>query len=290
MSIGIFYKGRSEGYYTSNNYNANKDFFEDKNTSDELKKYLDIKFTKDNIIKKIESKDTLLLKHFQFILINNVNCTEKDKITTKKDKYDFHEWAVMLNFSDGLSYFNFKELSNKTLPLNTRFSDAIRKKSFGYTYSDFGNYNVGKIEIFERQKNTNGNFKYNLSGYSISESYGYSPHISNRFTFGIYATLAYQRLVLATQNDSLNQIIVPGFSKDGSNKFINHGLGAGAGLDLRFAISSWLGIFARGKYMFDISKKYWNPSGTYNNLSISSPRTSLDNYGFNFGLSILIQE
>ncbi len=254
---------------------------------------MDIECTKENIIKKIEANDTMMLKHFQYIMVNNVNCTEKAKIKTianKKDKYDFHEWAVMFDFSQGKSLFNFKELSTKTLPLNNTFSNTMNTYAVGYTYSDFGNYNIGKIELFEAQKNNNGNFKYNLSGYSISESYGYSPHISNRFTFGMYATLAYQRLALATQNDSLNQIIVPGFSKEGTQKFINHGMGAGVGLDLRFAISKWLGVFARGKYMVDISKKYWKQAGAFNNQSISSPRTSLDNYGVNVGLSILIQE
>lgn len=286
LSIGIFYKGTSR-YTTSNNYRANSDFFEDKNTTDELKKYIDIECTKENIIKKIESKDTLLLKHFQFLMVNNVNCTEKAKVKNspnKKDKYDFHEWAVMLDFGIGNSYFDFKNLNSN----GYTFNNILTTNAFGYTYSDFGNYNVGKLDLFHTQQKTNGVFSNKLTGYSISESYGYSPHISNRFALGLYATLAYQRMALTTKNDTLKNTLAPGFQKEGINKFINHGITAGAGLDLRFAFTRFLGIYARGHYMFDLTKNNWKIKGE--TQGIIAPKTLLNNYGFTFGISILIQE
>ncbi|MES2618632.1 MAG: hypothetical protein V4613_12190 [Bacteroidota bacterium] len=281
MTIGIF-------------YNEDKtDTYEDFATTEILKKYIDIPCTNENVLMSINREDTLLSQHFSYILANSICSKDKTKYTKKSnyDYDDYHEWAVALDFGYGQSFFNFDKL-NKDLKFTDKgFKQPVQQFSIGYTYMDFGNYNFGRYEQHLTQKTTLNGLNYTLSGYSAMEGYGYSPHISKHFTIGAYGILGFQRFSMMIENDSAAYSPSPGFSPIKRYKYINNAVSVGIGLDLRLAFSPSLGIFVRGRYLADISRKYWrNTMGSYGILDSNSPPTSLANYSLQAGLSILIQE
>ncbi len=283
LSIGIFYNEKKGKYY------FNRDYFGDYATSEELRKYTDIDCDNTNILYRIDRKDTGLVKHYQYLIYNNV-CGAKNG-TRNSDFDDFHEWTTMIDLGFGFAQYDLKNL-NATLPAaGPQFPSQLPFFSLGWSHNDFGFYTQSNFRSIIKQRVTAGKFKYTLGGYNVTQSFGGMPYVSRRFAFGIYGSLGFSKLTLNVQNDSLSLPVTPGFSQVNRFKYVNNGFIAGAGIDLRFALTHWLGIYARTNYIFDLSKKFWNQSvGDKNILDRNSPKTSVGYFGLNAGISFMLQE
>ncbi len=285
LSIGIFYNEKK-----MNRYFKYENYFDDDNTNKELKKYIDIDCSNSNILSRIDTRDTGLVKHYQYIIYSNTCSSKNNKSTTNSGSEDFHEWAFMLDFAYGKAQYDLENL-NVAMGANAKIFDPLLSfYSFGWSYNDYGVYTNFNFRWLTKQDASSGPVKYNLGGYSTTMNIGYMPHISKRFTFGFYGSFGLNKLRLNVQNDSAAMPFSPGFSKVSQMKYVNNGFVIGAGVDLRFALTHWLGIFARGNYLADMSKKYWKQStGNKNITDSNSPKTSVGYYGLNLGLSFLFQ-
>ncbi len=281
LSIGIFYNTDKKSTYQNGLLD------------NELNKYLVPECSGNSTLSKVALTDTSLIKHFPYILYNNPCGNGKLKSTKNlalKREDDIYEWATLLDFGYGQSFYNFDRVNkNMKLPGNG-FNTLIQSVSFGYTYSDFGNYNIGRYDQHITQKITQNNINYSLSGYDIMEGYGYRPHISKRFSIGFYGLLSYSRMAILVEDDSSAYVPVIGFSSIKRYKFTNDALAIGAGIDFRYAITHTLGLFVRGRYLTDLSKKYWhNTGGGYGDLiDANSPKFSHNNANIQVGFSINI--
>jgi len=284
LSIGIFYNEKKTNRYYRETY------FDDYSTTMELQKYIDIECNNSNVLSRIDRNDTGLVKHYQYLIYNNPCATKGKKSGNSEDIDDFHEWAGMLDFGYGMAQFDLKNL-NATMPSDKQFDSRLAFYSAGWSHNDFGFYTQSNFRLFTKQKISTGPVNYTLSGYSITQGIGFMPYIGRRFTFGLYGSFGLNKLTLNVQNDSSAAVFAAGFSKVNQVKYVNNGFVAGAGLDIRFALSSWLGLYARGNYLFDFSKKFWKQAAGYKNIDDkNSPKTSVGYYGLNVGFSFLIQE
>jgi hypothetical protein len=290
LSIGIFYNDKK-----MNKYFKFERHFDDEATNEELRKYLDVPCSNSNKLFRVDRKDTGLVKHYQYIIYNN-SCESK-KTRSMYDNgniyvNDFHYSAVMLDFGKGMAQFDFASLNHAIAPYADFLNPQMSFNSIGWSYNNEGFYVQVNYRWLKTMKAQIPPVAYSLGGYSLTESLGYMPHISRRFAVGIYGSFGVNKLALNIRNDSTTLPISPGFSKVDQVKYVNSGFVLGGGLDLRFALTRWLGIYARGNYLFDVSKKYWKQSvGNNNNVTDrNSPKTSVGYYGLNLGLSLLIKD
>lgn len=278
LSIGLFYNVDK------------KSVFENSQIDEELKSYLLTECSGTSILTKVASSDTFLIKQFPYILYNNPcgkGKSSSNKSISNNSVEDVFEWATLLDFGYGQSKYNFGRINqNMKLP-GKGFNNLVESISLGYSYSDFGNYNVGRLDVHITQKSILNNTHFTLSGYNIMEGYGYCPHISNRFTIAFYGLLAYNRMTLLIEDDSVTQSAVVGFSPIKRHKFRNDAISVGAGIDFRFAITQTFSLFARSRYLIDLSKRYWNnTSGGYGMIDANSPPFSHSNANVQVGFSI----
>jgi hypothetical protein len=276
LNIGIFYN-------TERNRLSSYEYFEV-----ELLKHMPSQCSNTNTLIKVPSTDSALSKHFPFILYNNpCNKTKGNRYGDDAYDEDIFEWATLLDFAYGQSFYNFDQL-NRGLQLGGNgFKSMVQSISFGYTYTDFGNYNIGRYDQHLTQKININNLHYTLSGFDLMEGYGYQPHIGNRAAIGIYGIVAYSRMALLVEDDSAKMVAVNGFSPIKKYQFTNDAVSAGVGIDLRVALSHTFGFFARGRYLVDFSKKYWNISSAgLGVMDSNSPQFSHTNANLQIGLSI----
>jgi hypothetical protein len=287
LSIGIFYNEKK-----MNKYFTLEHYFDDAHTSEELKKYLDIPCSNSNKVFRVDRKDTGLVKHYQYIIYNNSCESKKTKSMYGDNRVDdFHNSAFMLDFGRGMAQYDFSSLNTAIASNAKGLDELITFNSIGWSYNNEGFYGQVNYRWLKSVKAQEPSIAYSLGGYSLTESLGYMPHISRRFTFGVYASFGINKLSLNIRNDSATLPISPGFSKVDQLKYVNSGFVLGGGLDLRFALTRWLGVYARGNYLFDVSKKYWKQSvGHHNIMDRNSPKTSVGYYGLNLGLSLLIRD
>jgi hypothetical protein len=285
MSIGIFYNEKKMNKFYTETY------FDDAATTEELKKYIDGECSNSNILKRIDRKDTGLVKHYQYLIYSNSCETKGKKSMYRPSSNDFHEWAKMLDFGAGVAQYDLKNLNGILLPASNGFKQQITFYSFGISNNNFGFYTNSNYRFLAKQKVVSGPVNYTLGGFSITQSLGYMPSIGKRLAFGVYGSLGYNSLRLGVQNDSTSVPFSSGFSRVNSVKYINNAFVVGGGLDIRYALSSWFGLYVRGNYLLDVSNKSWKYAVGSNNIrDNNSPKTSAGYYGINAGISLLIQE
>ena len=276
LNIGIFYNSERNRLSSYENFEA------------ELLKHMPSQCSNTTSLIKVPSTDTALIKHFPLILYNNP-CNKSKSNRHDNDAYeeDIFEWATLLDFGYGQSYYNFDQLNRGMQLGNNGFKSLVQSITLGYTYTDFGNYNMGRYDQHINQKININNLHYTLSGFDLMEGFGYQPHIGNRAAIGFYGILAYSRMVLLVEDDSAQLVSVTGFSPIKKYQFTNDAISAGVGIDVRVALSHTFGFFARGRYLFDLSKRYWNiSSGGYGVMDPNSPQQSHTNANLQVGFSI----
>lgn len=282
LSIAIFYKDRKPAYYGTT-------YFSDENTLEELDKYIKIPCNDSNVLVRVNRKDTNVSKYYQYVLVNNT-CGEKiKKYKGPYDLDDLHEWVVALDFGYGMANYNFSNLNSAIG--NSPFSQAMNMYAFGWSYCDFGLYTGMNMKALLKQQFHSGSFNYSLSGYSIVQNFGGMISVSRRLGIGVYTSFGFSRLALNSWKDSSGAAFINGFSGVEQMKYVNNGFIAGLGIDVRFALTSFIDVFAKANYVYDFSGRRWRESSQYRNITLlNSPRTSVGYTAFNAGLSILLQE
>ncbi len=274
LNIGIF-------------YNTDRwEEFENDSINDVLKKYTGITCSDENILVKIKPSDSLFGQYFPFILVNN---TCSDWKGNRKKSY--HDMAEMIDFGYGQSHFDFSKFNQKMQFINSGFNDILTNYNITYAGCDDGFYRFCRFEQNTSQRISQNNIRYKLKGYNTQWGFGYQPRISTHFNIGISGIFAFQRFSLLMTNDSIGSATVPGFSAIKKYKYVNNAFSTGIGIDFRIALTPWLGIFVRGRYLVDLSLKTWrNKAGGYGYLDKASPPLSLTNYSIQTGITFMVRE
>lgn len=279
LSIGIFYN--EKGVKSFLRFDRN---FE-KGIEEEIKKYKPEKCSNSNLLYKVADTDTALLRYYQYIIYNN-NCAPGKDVEA-----NVFLSSTTMDFGYGSATFDLKNLNAAIAPNLQGFSPDMMFYTLGFSVSSYGFYQNMSFRGYSGGKIINGPVTYNLKGYTILQGFGYMPNLSRRLALGLYVNYGFSRMSLNVQNDTSSVAISNGFSNVNQLKYINNGIVLGGGADLRFAITSWFGLFARTNYLVDVSNKRWRqPWGMGNTLDKSSPPTSVGSYSWCAGINFIIQD
>lgn len=276
MNIAIFYSGQYVNNDISSMRNAHIFAYRDSMDGEECKLF------------NIENDTNFHMNYQYLIMYQNGKQSLKSGTHLKRSK--FHSDVVLsYDLTLGQKQCDFNTLNSSLDPTgNSKFSNALTQVGFGFSiYSEGVFYALEAHNNFE-QKMSVGNYKYILSGQSYTNKFGFYTRFSRHFTLSPNIQMAYSRIRLDVQNDSIPSFVVPGFTQVRDSKYANGAFMIGCGLNMKFAIGN-VAINVDGFALADVSRKNWKriESG-WNTLDTNSPKTSLTNYGINFGLSFLL--
>jgi hypothetical protein len=251
----------------------------------ELKTYQNKAEVNENSLFKVSNTDSLLKTYYNYIIVSRSNQYVYERPNTKVGNTAF------INLAFGQSNYNFDVLNQSVFSSAKGFNSNFKTVSIGVSTNTFGFYMDHNFTLLMGQDMRVDKYSQKLSGYSITQGYGFAPRISNNFAIATYFLMGYSKLNLKINNDTLQPIFSPGFSKVKEINYSNSAFVVGLGADIRIALNDWFGVFARGQFMFDPSNKYWKQKNGIVGLKDSnSPKTSLRNYSLNAGISFLIQD
>jgi len=275
-SIGLFYK--------TNKYEFENQFM-DYDVTDYINHLFDSLKVDKHYLYPLGKNDTLLNKHFNAIIL--VNSDMNDYYTNYDGSYDFFSFDI----NAGQAMFNLNNFNQAVFgSTGNRFNSEMKMLNFSYMVSTGHFVQTGEFSMYIPQTIKQGNFKYTLGGSAFHFGYGYDPHIGKSFNVLPYALFGYSRLNYVAQNDSLKQSFSSGFSGVDRQKFINPAFTLGGGASMKINFTNWFGVNFKGFVLADVSDKKWRmKSSGINPIDEVSPKTSLLNYGFSAGISLLIR-
>lgn len=275
-SIGLFYK--------SSDYEYENDFM-NYEVTDYVDDIFDSLKPSSHFLFPLSKNDTLLNEHFNAIILVNTDNVYYKYNETRKDFFSFDINAGQINFN--LNSFNSAVFGNSI----NQFNSSIRTLNFSYLISASRFVQSGEFALIVPQTIQQGKSKFTLGGSMYHLGYGFDPQIGKTFNVIPYALFGYTRLSFTAQNDSLKQSFSNGFSGIDRQKFVNSGFTLGLGGNLKINLTNWFGLNFKAYALADVSNKQWRfKSSGLNSIDKSSPRTSLLNYGFSAGISLLIRD
>lgn len=234
-----------------------------------------------NTLIKVDDKDTVLRDVCQYIILNI--CCDNDYFSGELLKsfyvsFDIKGNRIMQNFDN----LNTALFGNGT----QQFNNYIDQIGFGFTVHEAHVYTTFDYLFNLPQSIKIGAQKSKLTGFSISESVGYSIHIAEWLTLNPYLNFGFKKLKLSLDNDT-GSVINPAFSGIKHTSYINNSLYFGPGIDLRIMIFSSVGLTFRSNYTLDFSSPYWRfNQGWINKKDTNSPKTNQNALNFSVGLNI----
>jgi hypothetical protein len=233
-----------------------------------------------NTLVKVRDNDTVLNGICQYIILNI--CCERNYSFNKKLKtfytsFDIKGNRVMQNFGN-LNTALFGTGSQQ-------FNHYIDQIGLGFTIHDEHVYTTFDYLISLPQTIKVGAQRSKLNGFVVSESVGYSIHLSKWVTLNPYVNFGFRKIKLSLDNDT-GTIVNPSFSGIKHVSYINNSLFFGPGIDLRFMIANYIGLTFRSNYTLDFSSPYWRlNTGWFNKRDTNSPKTNQNALNFSVALN-----
>jgi hypothetical protein len=233
-----------------------------------------------NTIVKVKDNDTMLNGICQYIILNI--CCERNYFNGKKLKsfyasFDIKGNRVMQDFGN----LNTALFGNGS----KQFNNYIDQIGLGFTIHDDHVYTTFDYLFSLPQSIKIGAQRSRLNGFVVSESVGYSIHLSKWVTLNPYINFGFRKIKLSLDNDT-GTIVNSAFSGIKHVSYINNSLFFGPGIDLRFMIANYFGLTFRSNYTFDFSSPYWRlNTGWINKRDTYSPKTNQNALNFSVALN-----